>query len=53
VKTAFSEPIVVRDLQEDVESATALAVDKVQRALERQLPMKERSHHERVQTSRL
>lgn len=53
VKTAFTEPIVVRDLQEDVESATALAVDKVQRALERQLPMKERSHHERIQTSRL
>ncbi|MBL8177960.1 MAG: HPF/RaiA family ribosome-associated protein [Bryobacterales bacterium] len=46
-------PIVVRDLQDDVDSATALAVDKVQRALERQLPLRERSNHERFQTSHL
>lgn len=45
VETGGSSPFVVRDLQEDVESATALAVDKVQRALERQLPLRERSHH--------
>lgn len=45
VETGVTSPFVVRDLQDDVESATALAVDKVQRALERQLPLRERSHH--------
>ncbi|MBS1827403.1 MAG: HPF/RaiA family ribosome-associated protein [Acidobacteria bacterium] len=45
VETGVRSPFVVRDLQDDVESATALAVDKVQRALERQLPPRERSHH--------
>lgn len=40
-------PLIVRDLQDDVDSATALAVDRVQRALERQLPPKERSTHGR------
>ncbi len=52
VETASHRPLVVRDLQDDVESATALAVDKVQRALERQLPMKERSNHGTYQNSR-
>lgn len=45
VETGMSSPFVVRDLQDDVESATAMAVDKVQRALERQLPLRERPYH--------
>jgi putative sigma-54 modulation protein len=47
VKTGAPSMLVVRDLQDDVESATAIAVDKVQRALERQLTVGERYHHGR------
>jgi len=43
VEMGSDAPIVVRDLQEDMESATAMAVDKVQRAVERQLLCKGRS----------